>query len=55
MKGAWRRFRRNEAAVWAAGGLGALIGFCLLAPVVSPYDPYKVDFSEKLEVPGVRH
>jgi ABC-type dipeptide/oligopeptide/nickel transport system permease subunit len=31
------------------------VAFCLLAPVVSPYDPYKIDFGQKLELPGVRH
>jgi oligopeptide transport system permease protein len=55
MRGGWSRFRRNEAAVWATGGLGALVAFCLLAPVVSPYDPYEVDFSQKLELPSIQH
>jgi oligopeptide transport system permease protein len=51
----WRRFRRNGAAVWSAVGLGALILFCLVAPPLSPYDPYKVDFGQKLELPSPRH
>ena len=41
--------------MWAAVGLGALILFCLVAPPLSPYDPYAVDFSQKLETPTLRH
>jgi oligopeptide transport system permease protein len=52
---AWRRFRHSRAAMWATGGLGLLVLFCLLAPVLSPYDPYAVDFSMKLQLPSPRH
>jgi ABC-type dipeptide/oligopeptide/nickel transport system permease subunit len=55
VRAGWRRFRRNEAAVWAAAGLGGLVLFCLVAPVVSPYDPYAVDFAQKLELPSLHH
>jgi oligopeptide transport system permease protein len=51
----WRRFRRNGAAVWAAAGLGALVLFCLVAPRISPYDPYAVDFGQRLETPTPTH
>jgi oligopeptide transport system permease protein len=55
VKGGWGRFRRNAAAVWAAVGLGALVLFCLFAPIVSPYDPYEVEFADKLELPSLEH
>ena len=55
MRAAWGRYRGNRSAVWAAVGLGALILFCLVAPPLSPYDPYAVDFSQKLETPTPRH
>lgn len=55
MRAAWGRYRGNRSAVWAAVGLGALILFCLVAPPLSPYDPYAVDFSQKLETPTLRH
>jgi ABC-type dipeptide/oligopeptide/nickel transport system permease subunit len=55
MRAAWSRYRGNRSAVWAAVGLGALILFCLAAPPLSPYDPYAVDFSQKLETPTPRH
>ena len=55
MRAAWGRYRRNTAAVWAAAGLGALVLFCLVAPPLSPYDPYAVDFSQKLETPTPKH
>jgi ABC-type dipeptide/oligopeptide/nickel transport system permease subunit len=55
VRGGWRRFRRNEAAVPATIGLGALVLFCLVAPPTSPYDPYKVDFNQKLELPSFQH
>jgi ABC-type dipeptide/oligopeptide/nickel transport system permease subunit len=52
---AWRRFQRNRAAMWATGGLALLVLFCLVAPMLSPYDPYAVDFSQKLQLPSPRH
>jgi ABC-type dipeptide/oligopeptide/nickel transport system permease subunit len=55
VSGGWSRFRRNEAAVWALGGLGLLVAFCLLAPIISPYDPYEVKFAKKLELPNPKH
>jgi oligopeptide transport system permease protein len=55
VKAAYGRFRRNGAAVWGAAGLGALVLFCLLAPFLSPYDPYAVDFGDKLRLPSPKH
>ena len=55
MRAAYQRFRSNGAAVWGAAGLGALVLFCLVAPVLSPYDPYAVDFGDKLRLPSPKH
>ena len=55
MKAAWRRFRSNTAALYASAGLIALVLFCLLAPIVSPYSGFEIDFSRKLELPSPAH
>jgi oligopeptide transport system permease protein len=52
---AWRRFRLNRAAVFAAVGLAALVLSCVLFPLVSPYDGYEVEFGQKLELPSPAH
>ncbi len=49
---AWRQFRRNRAGLI---GLGIIVMFLLvglLAPVLSPYDPYDVDFERSLHGPS---
>jgi oligopeptide transport system permease protein len=55
MSAGWRRFGANTAAVYASAGLIALVLFCLLVPVVSPYSGYEIDFGGKLELPSPSH
>lgn len=41
---AWRRFRRDRAALFGAGVIGIVVVAALLAPWVTPYDPYEQFF-----------
>jgi oligopeptide transport system permease protein len=52
---AWRRYVRNRAAVVAAVAFGLLVAFCLFYPLVSPHDPYEVNFSQASESPSLEH
>lgn len=51
----WRRFRKNKLAV--AGSLIILLLCCLalLAPLISPYDPAKIDVENILSPPNLLH
>ena len=52
---AWRRYLRNRGAV-AAGVIFVLIVlWCIVAPIVSPHDPNKIDFSDAYEGPSWSH
>ncbi|HXQ85299.1 MAG TPA: ABC transporter permease, partial [Gaiella sp.] len=52
---AWYRYIRNRAAVIAGVAFLALVAYCLIWPIVSPYDPYAVDFSQASESPSLAH
>src|SRR5699024_1196717 len=39
---AWYRYIRNRAAVIAGVAFLVLVAYCLIWPLVSPYDPYEV-------------
>ena len=52
---AWRRFIRNRGAVAAGTVFLLILGWCLLAPLVSPYDPNHVDFVHAYESPSWDH
>ena len=52
---AWRRYVRNKAAVFAGGTFIALVLFCLIWPIVSPYDPNEVNFAIKSQPPSFAH
>ena len=43
---AWYRYRANRAAVIAGGLFLLLVVYVVFAPILSPYDPYAVDFSQ---------
>lgn len=43
-----RRFGANRGAAVGALGLTLLVAACVVIPIVSPHDPYDVDFSQKL-------
>ncbi len=52
---AWRRYVRNRGAVVAAAIFLTIVAYALLAPVLSPHDPYKVDFAKAYQTPNSTH
>lgn len=52
---AWRRLRRNRAAVISVLFLAALVLAAIAAPILTPYDPYAPDFAKVLEPPSREH
>jgi oligopeptide transport system permease protein len=44
-----RRYVRNRGAVVASSLFLLVLGYCLLAPVISPHDPNRVDFADAYE------
>ncbi|MDQ3822047.1 MAG: ABC transporter permease [Actinomycetota bacterium] len=54
-KDASRRYIRNRGAVLAAAVFLLILLYCLLWPVVSPYDPNAVEFSLKGQGPSLEH
>ena len=53
--GALGRFARHPRSLAAAAALVGLVLACALVPVVSPHDPYEVDFSQKQQGPSLEH
>jgi oligopeptide transport system permease protein len=54
-KDAWRRYIRNKGAVVAGALFVAILLFCLVWPVVSPYDGNEVNFAEAKQAPSLEH
>jgi oligopeptide transport system permease protein len=52
---AWHRYRANHAAVVAAVLFTALVLYVVLAPILSPYDPYAVNFAQAYLPPSLSH
>lgn len=52
---AWRRFRRNQLAMVALGVIVALAFIAILAPLIAPYDPIKVDAKAFGKPPSLEH
>ena len=50
-----RRYARSPAAVAGALVVVLVVGACLLVPLVSPHDPYAIDFSQRNEWPSAEH
>ena len=51
-KDAWYRYIRNRGAFVAAVVFLLVVAYCLVWPLVSPYDPYEVDFSQARQSPS---
>jgi hypothetical protein len=55
----WRdavyRYARNRGALVAAVIFGLIILYCLIWPIISPYDPNEIKFSESLQGPSLAH
>jgi oligopeptide transport system permease protein len=54
-KDAWRRYVRNRGAVVAGAIFVLVVLYCLVAPIVSPYDPDKVAFELAKQNPSWDH
>src|SRR5262245_30763172 len=52
---AWYRYARNRGAVIAGVVFLLLVAYCIFWPLISPYDPYEVDFSQASEGPSLAH
>jgi peptide/nickel transport system permease protein len=52
---AWRRLRRDRAAMLGAACLLVLVLGAVAAPLVAPYEPTKVTMRERLQTPTARH
>jgi oligopeptide transport system permease protein len=52
---AWYRYVRNRAAVGAGVVFLLVVLFTLVVPILSPYDPYEVDFSQAYLDPSLSH
>ena len=50
-----RRYARNRAAVAGAAGVCLVVAACLLVPVLSPHDPYEIDFAQRTQLPSAEH
>jgi peptide/nickel transport system permease protein len=52
---AWRRLRRNRPATAGAVIAAVFVVAALAAPLISPYDPARADFTAALAPPGAHH
>ncbi|HET6641767.1 MAG TPA: ABC transporter permease [Gaiellaceae bacterium] len=55
MRPVFRRFRTNRPALVSMAGLGTLVAFCILAPILSSHDPYALDFTQQKHGPSGEH
>ena len=54
-KDAWRRYLRNRGAVVAGAVFIAILLYCIVWPIISPYDPNAVDYSQAKLNPSLEH
>jgi oligopeptide transport system permease protein len=52
---AWHRFRANRAALVAGILFLLMLAYVVIIPIVSPYDPYEVEFSDAYLLPTWAH
>lgn len=52
---AWRRFRRNRAAIAGMLGLIIVVAVTLAAPRLAPFDPIQTDYNHMQEPPSSLH
>lgn len=48
----WQRLRKNKMAMIGLAITITLILIAIFAPLIAPYDPYTVDWSQSLQAPG---
>ncbi len=54
-KDAWHRYIRNRGAVLAGSVFLLILLYCLIWPLVSPYDPNDVQFGQRGQTPNLKH
>lgn len=54
-KTVWKRLRKNKAAVVGGALILLFIGVALIGPLLTTYDPMKVDLINKLKKPSAEH
>jgi oligopeptide transport system permease protein len=54
-KDAWRRYIRNRGAVIAGAVFVLILLYCLIWPIISPYDSNAVDYSQAKLDPSLEH
>ena len=54
-KDAWRRYIHNKGALVAGIFFVLILLFCLIVPIISPYDPNEVNFAIANEPPSLEH
>jgi oligopeptide transport system permease protein len=52
---AWRRYIRNKGAVAAGVVFLLMLVYVIVAPVLSPYDPDAIDFTQGYQRPSLEH
>jgi oligopeptide transport system permease protein len=52
---AWRRYIRNRGALVAGAVFVLVVLYCLVWPIVSPYDPNKIEFGVSNQTPSLDH
>jgi oligopeptide transport system permease protein len=52
---ATRRFMRNKGAVLAGAIFLLILAYCIIVPIVSPYDPDAVNFADAYLPPSLQH
>ena len=53
--GAWRRFRRNKAAVFGLVYVAVLISVAVFAPIIAPYGYTAVNYDISMQPPSWSH
>ncbi|MGI5837761.1 MAG: ABC transporter permease [Chloroflexota bacterium] len=51
----WRRFTRDPIAIFAFATLLVLAIAALLAPIITPYDPSRINLAKTVQPPGADH
>ena len=52
---AWRRYIRNRGALVAGVIFALIVLYCIVWPIISPYDPNEINFAERSEPPSLEH
>jgi len=51
----WKRFRKNQLALFGASIVFSLFIVALFAPLLSPYDPGQINIKQVLQEPSAKH